>query len=69
MAERSFARHETFHPRYGWFRTACAEDGSVFNREDTPVQIGVGKKHGVGTLGTGPTDDTRGCRNETAPEA
>ena len=32
---RSFARHETFHPRYGWFRKAysvAAQDPYVFNR-------------------------------------
>ena len=41
-----FARHETFHPRYGWFRKAYAEtarDPHVFGREDAPVVIGVGK--------------------------
>ena len=46
MAERSFARHETFHPRYGWFRKAyafVADDGHDFNQEDAPVIIGVGK--------------------------
>lgn len=46
MAERSFARHETFHPRYGWFRKAyafAATDPYVFGREDAPVAIGVGK--------------------------
>jgi len=41
-----FARHETFHPRYGWFRkayTAVAGDPSVFGRADAPLEIGVGK--------------------------
>lgn len=45
-AERSFARHETFHPRYGWFRKAyrsVAEDAEIFDSEDAPVRIGVGK--------------------------
>lgn len=45
-AERSFARHETFHPRYGWFRKAygtTAKDPRIFDRDDAPVQIGVGK--------------------------
>lgn len=46
VAERSFARHETFHPRYSWFRKAyihTVEDSTIFNSEDAPVRIGVGK--------------------------
>jgi len=42
----TFARHETFHPRYGWFRKAynfVANDPYIFSREDAPVRIGVGK--------------------------
>lgn len=45
-ADRSFARHETFHPRYSWFRKAYAHverDGGIFGRVDAPVKIGVGK--------------------------
>jgi len=45
-AVRSFARHETFHPRYGWFRkayTVAARDPGLFGRPDAPVEIGVGK--------------------------
>ena len=45
-AVRSFARHETFHPRYGWFRKAyavAATDPYAFGRVDAPVVIGVGK--------------------------
>lgn len=45
-AERVFARHETFHPRYGWFRKAYAfvgEDPKVFVSPDAPVHMGVGK--------------------------
>ena len=45
-AERSFARHETFHPRYSWFRKAyshVAADGGIFSGLDAPVEIGVGK--------------------------
>ena len=45
-AERSFARHETFHPRYSWFRkavTSVADDGGVFNRGNATTEIGVGK--------------------------
>ncbi len=45
-AEATFARHETFHPRYGWFRkayAAAAEDPFVFGQDDAPVVLGVGK--------------------------
>lgn len=45
-AEPTFARHETFHPRYGWFRKAYSfvdGDPQVFTREDAPIQLGVGK--------------------------
>lgn len=45
-AKPTFARHETFHPRYGWFRKAysfVAADPRVFIRENAPVRIGVGK--------------------------
>ena len=45
-AEATFARHETFHPRYGWFRkayAAAAEDPFVFGQADAPVTLGVGK--------------------------
>ena len=41
-----FARHETFHPRYGWFRKAyeaAARDPGIFSHEDAPTEIGVGK--------------------------
>ena len=45
-AAPAFARHETFHPRYGWFRKAYAtaalrERG--FSEADAPVNMGVGK--------------------------
>lgn len=45
-AEPTFARHETFHPRYGWFRKAYVHGGldpHVFGRDDAPVVLGVGK--------------------------
>ena len=45
-ARPTFARHETFHPRYGWFRKAytfVAADPHVFSREDAPIRAGVGK--------------------------
>ena len=41
-----FARHETFHPRYGWFRKAYAQvlaNPRAFFGDDAPVRIGVGK--------------------------
>lgn len=45
-ADEIFARHETFHPRYGWFRKAviaAATSPDMFTREDAPVELGVGK--------------------------
>ena len=45
-AKPAFARHETFHPRYGWFRKAhafVAKDPRIFISNDAPVRIGVGK--------------------------
>ncbi|MDE0608100.1 MAG: DUF4007 family protein [Acidimicrobiaceae bacterium] len=42
----TFARHETFHPRYGWFRKAykaAAGDPHVFTQANAPVELGVGK--------------------------
>lgn len=41
-----FARHETFHPRYGWFRkayTTAATRERGFTEADAPVNMGVGK--------------------------
>lgn len=43
---RSFARHESFVPRYGWFRKAVmvpAEDPRAFSRPDATVAFGVGR--------------------------
>ncbi|NJK62485.1 MAG: DUF4007 family protein [Synechococcaceae cyanobacterium SM2_3_1] len=42
----AFARHETFHPRYGWLKKgfdAVKRDPHVFLRDDAPVVLGVGK--------------------------
>jgi Protein of unknown function (DUF4007) len=42
----SFARHETFAPRFGWLRkgfTAVDSDPEIFLQEDAPVTLGVGK--------------------------
>lgn len=41
-----FARHETFHPRFGWIKKgfdAAKKDSGIFLREDAPVRLGVGK--------------------------
>jgi hypothetical protein len=41
-----FARHETFHPRFGWIKKgfdAAKEDSGVFLADDATVQLGVGK--------------------------
>lgn len=42
----AFARHETFHLRFGWLRkgfAAAREDHEVFTRPDATVTLGVGK--------------------------
>ena len=43
--EPAFARHETFHPRFGWLRKAVdrAGDGTTFTHDDATVTFGVGK--------------------------
>lgn len=41
-----FARHETFHPRFGWIKKGfdrAIKDPGIFLREDAPVRLGVGK--------------------------
>jgi hypothetical protein len=45
-AEPTFARHETFHLRFGWLRKGFAEvenEPEVFSRDDATVRLGVGK--------------------------
>lgn len=42
----TFARHETFHPRWGWLKKGfemASNDSSIFNSESAPVRLGVGK--------------------------
>jgi len=42
----TFARHETFHPRFGWLKKGfdrTAKDSEVFLRGDAPIRLGVGK--------------------------
>lgn len=44
--EKAFARHETFHLRYGWLKKgfdASVCDPSAFVRADAALQLGVGK--------------------------
>lgn len=43
-----FARHETFHPRYGWLKKGFdkanyGDDPLFFNRDHASVVLGVGK--------------------------
>ena len=43
---RSFARHETFHPRYGWLKKGydlAAADPGAFLDPKASVRLGVGK--------------------------
>lgn len=42
----AFARHESFHPRYGWMKKAvdgALADPRMFTRDDAVVHLGVGK--------------------------
>jgi hypothetical protein len=41
-----FARHETFHPRFGWLKKgfdAVNQNPAIFLAEDAHIQLGVGK--------------------------
>ncbi len=41
-----FARHETFHPRYGWLKKGfdnVEKDENIFHRDDATSALGVGK--------------------------
>lgn len=41
-----FARHETFHPRFGWLKKGfdwAERDSGIFLQEDAPIRLGVGK--------------------------
>ncbi len=45
-SDATFARHETFHPRYGWLKKAydgALDDPAVFTRDRATVRLGVGK--------------------------
>lgn len=42
----AFARHETFHPRFGWLKKGfdqAVNNSNVFLADDAPVRLGVGK--------------------------
>ena len=42
----AFARHETFHPRFGWLKKGfdwAERDSGIFLKDDAPVRLGVGK--------------------------
>jgi len=46
MSTGIFARHETFHPRYGWIKKgfdAAIGDPRAFVQDDAHVRLGVGK--------------------------
>lgn len=46
ITQAAFARHNTFHPRFGWLKKgfdAASADAGVFAREDAPIVLGVGK--------------------------
>jgi len=42
----TFARHETFHPRFGWLKKGfdkAKSDKEIFIKGDAPIVLGVGK--------------------------
>jgi hypothetical protein len=44
--QAAFARHETFHPRYGWLKKGyegASDDPGVFLRDNATTVLGVGK--------------------------
>ncbi|ELS01841.1 hypothetical protein Xen7305DRAFT_00015480 [Xenococcus sp. PCC 7305] len=46
LVEPIFARHETFHLRFGWLKKGfdlVAKDSGIFQSEDAPIRLGVGK--------------------------
>ena len=46
MSHPNFARHETFHPRYGWLKKGVdliANNPSAFTNKDVHMELGVGK--------------------------
>jgi hypothetical protein len=48
-ANAIFARHETFHPRFGWIKKgydAVDADSELFLHEDPHISLGVGKNMG-----------------------
>lgn len=71
-----FARHETFHPRYGWLKKGfdgVSQSRDIFNREDAPVVLGVGKNMvrairywGLAFKVFEDDDQRRGCLRPTA---
>ena len=41
-----FARHETFHPRFGWLKKGfdkAIENSAIFSEESASTALGVGK--------------------------
>lgn len=45
VSQAVFARHNTFHPRFGWLKKgfdAALDDPGVFTRHDAPITLGVG---------------------------
>lgn len=83
MTNPVFARHETFHPRYGWLKKgfdAASADPEVFVSPDAHVRLGVGKNmvrairywgHAFKVLEDDPTSEgrTKGSRPTSFGEA
>jgi hypothetical protein len=46
IAQKGFALHQTFPPRFGWLKKAydiASADGKIFSDEEATVKLGVGK--------------------------
>lgn len=76
VEQPTFARHDTFAPRFGWLKKgyeAAVADPAVFSSEDAPVRLGVGKnmvraiKHWTVATGLIADDASTGRRFDAVP--
>lgn len=78
VEQPTFARHDTFAPRFGWLKKgfdAAVADPGIFSREDAPVRLGVGKnmvraiKHWTLATGLIADDVSTGRQFDATPTA